>query len=139
MNYTDHYNSDYMMKLRHIGAQLIEDKEFEQKLNEKLANVSFGGKMMLLQQHKSNSTTTKSIANSNSNNEISELNSSNSSNNNRMLKNQPQHSKASYDYLNRIGAQNCSDGLNSELNSTSPSGTSVFFSRKIIHFINPIK
>lgn len=39
MNYTDHYNSDYMMKLRHIGAQLIEDKEFEQKLNEKLNNL----------------------------------------------------------------------------------------------------
>ena len=36
MNYTDHYHSDYMMKLRHIGNQLIEDKEFEQKLNEKI-------------------------------------------------------------------------------------------------------
>ena len=36
MNYTNHYHSDYMMKLRHIGNQLIEDKEFEQKLNEKI-------------------------------------------------------------------------------------------------------
>lgn len=36
MNYTDHYHSDYMMKLRHIGSQLIEDKEFEEKLNEKI-------------------------------------------------------------------------------------------------------
>ena len=36
MNYTNHYNSDYMLKLRHIGAQVLEDKEFENKLNEKL-------------------------------------------------------------------------------------------------------
>ncbi len=36
MNYTNHYNSDYMMKLRHIGEQLLEDKEFEKKLNEKI-------------------------------------------------------------------------------------------------------
>ena len=36
MNYTNHYHSDYMMELRHIGNQLIEDKEFEQKLNEKI-------------------------------------------------------------------------------------------------------
>lgn len=36
MNYTNHYHSDYMMKLRYIGNQLVEDKEFEQKLNEKI-------------------------------------------------------------------------------------------------------
>ncbi len=36
MNYTDHFNSDYMMKLRHIGNQIIEDQEFEQKLDEKI-------------------------------------------------------------------------------------------------------
>jgi hypothetical protein len=36
MDYTHHYNSGYMLKLRHIGAQVLEDKEFENKLNEKL-------------------------------------------------------------------------------------------------------
>lgn len=36
MNYTGHYNSDYMMKLRHIGTEILEDKEFEVKLDEKL-------------------------------------------------------------------------------------------------------
>jgi hypothetical protein len=55
MNYTDHYNSDYMMKLRHIGAQLMEDKEFEQKLNEKLKHVKY-------------SISTNSINSSNANN-----------------------------------------------------------------------
>ncbi|CAF0761215.1 unnamed protein product [Brachionus calyciflorus] len=39
MNYTDHYNSDYMMKLRHIGASLLEDQEFEEKLDSKLENI----------------------------------------------------------------------------------------------------
>jgi hypothetical protein len=41
MNYTDHYNSDYMMKLRHIGQQVLEDKEFEEKLNEKIEIIHF--------------------------------------------------------------------------------------------------
>jgi hypothetical protein len=37
MNYTDgHFNSDYMMKLRYIGNQLIQDEEFDEKLNEKI-------------------------------------------------------------------------------------------------------
>ncbi len=39
MNYTDHYNSDYMMKLRHIGNQVLEDREFEDKLNDKLEKI----------------------------------------------------------------------------------------------------
>jgi hypothetical protein len=39
MNYTDHYNSDYMLKLRHIGAQILEDEEFEKRLNEQLETV----------------------------------------------------------------------------------------------------
>ena len=41
MNYTDHYNSDYMMKLRHIGQQVLEDKEFEDKLDEKIEVFKF--------------------------------------------------------------------------------------------------
>lgn len=40
MNYTNHYNSDYMMKLRHIGANLLEDKEFEHELNERIDSLS---------------------------------------------------------------------------------------------------
>ena len=43
MNYTDHYNSDYMMKLRHIGQQVLEDTEFEEKLNEKIEIFQFKG------------------------------------------------------------------------------------------------
>jgi hypothetical protein len=39
MNYTDHYNSDYMLKLRHIGAQMLEDKEFEARLDYQLDRV----------------------------------------------------------------------------------------------------
>lgn len=41
MNYTDHYSSDYMMKLRHIGQQVLEDKEFEEKLDEKIEIFNF--------------------------------------------------------------------------------------------------
>jgi hypothetical protein len=33
MDYTNHYNSDYMLKLRYIGYQVLEDREFEDKLN----------------------------------------------------------------------------------------------------------
>lgn len=40
MNYTDHFNSDYMMKLRHIGNNLIEDCEFESKLDDTLENLT---------------------------------------------------------------------------------------------------
>jgi hypothetical protein len=54
MNYTGQYNSDYMMKLRHIGAQLIEDKEFEQKLNEKLKQVRLGPNSLLATSSASN-------------------------------------------------------------------------------------
>ena len=36
MNYTQHYNSDYMMKLRHIGFEVIEDKEYDKRLDEKI-------------------------------------------------------------------------------------------------------
>lgn len=36
MNYTDHYNSDYMMKLRHIGTEILQDTEFEYKLDSKI-------------------------------------------------------------------------------------------------------
>lgn len=39
MDYTNHYSSDYMMKLRHIGFQVLEDKEFETKLNDKLNSI----------------------------------------------------------------------------------------------------
>ena len=39
MNYTNHYNSDYMMKLRHIGDQVLEDREFEDRLNQRLESI----------------------------------------------------------------------------------------------------
>lgn len=41
MDYTNHYSSDYMMKLRHIGYQVLEDKEFEDKLNDKLNSIDY--------------------------------------------------------------------------------------------------
>lgn len=40
MNYTDHFNSDYMMKLRHIGNNLLQDCEFESKLDATLENLT---------------------------------------------------------------------------------------------------
>jgi len=36
MNYTGHFNSDYMMKLRHVGESLIDDQLFEKILDAKL-------------------------------------------------------------------------------------------------------
>ncbi|RNA28056.1 stress response nst1-like [Brachionus plicatilis] len=40
MNYTDHFNSDYMMKLRHVGNNLLEDPEYESKLDATLENLT---------------------------------------------------------------------------------------------------
>ena len=38
MNHTGHFNSDYLMKLRWIGAQLLDDDEYESKLDQHIEN-----------------------------------------------------------------------------------------------------
>ncbi len=36
MDYTDHYHSDYMMKLRHIAEKTMKDNVFDEMLDQKI-------------------------------------------------------------------------------------------------------